>query len=207
MLRDRAVEVRVIEQERLASAWKSYDRVRFIFPGSDGAPVTHLREVLRVGGVAAVLPVDPERDRVVLIEQFRYPAHLATGRGELVEIVAGMIEPGEEPAHAARRECVEEIGVAPSCLIPLFPFMPAPGLVEELAHLFLAIVDSSGVPERAGASTEAEHTRPLCVPIDAALKALAAGNFVNGYCVIGLQWLALNRGRLREIIAAAAAST
>jgi ADP-ribose pyrophosphatase len=154
-----------------------------------------------------VLPVDPERDRVVLIEQFRYPAHLATGRGELVEIVAGMIEPGEEPAHAARRECVEEIGVAPSCLIPLFPFMPAPGLVEELAHLFLAIVDSSGVPERAGASTEAEHTRPLCVPIDAALKALAAGNFVNGYCVIGLQWLALNRGRLREIIAAAAAST
>jgi len=202
-LSDQAVSVEVLGQERLASAWKNYDRFRFTFAGNDGTPVTHDREVLRVGRVAAVLPVDPARGTVTLIHQFRYPAQLATGRGELVEIVAGMVEEGEEPAHAAHRECLEEVGVAPRAVIPLFQFMPAPGLVEELAFLYLGLIDSSRVPERAGAADEAEHTRPVSVPIDKALEALASGAIVNGYCVMALQWLALNRNRLDEIARAA----
>ena len=202
-LGDQAVTVEVLGQERLASAWKNYDRFRFTFAGNDGQPVTHDREVLRVGRVAAVLPVDPDRGTVTLIQQFRYPAQLATGRGELVEIVAGMVEEGEEPIHAAHRECLEEVGVAPRVVIPLFQFMPAPGLVEELAFLYLGIINSSQVPEKAGAADEAEHTRPVTVPIDAALQALAAGAIVNGYCVIGLQWLALNRDRLDEVMRSA----
>jgi ADP-ribose pyrophosphatase len=128
------------------------------------------------------------------------PAHFATGRGELVEIVAGMIETREQPADAARRECLEEIGVPPLALLPLFRFMPAPGLVEELAHLFLAVVDSTKVPDRAGAAVEAEHTRPVVVDIDTALASLEAGGIVNGYCVMALQWLALNRARLAKIV-------
>lgn len=204
-LQDEPAEVTAVTQQRLARAWKNYDRFRFTFRTADGQTVTHRREVLRVGRVAGVLVVDPQRETVVLIRQFRFPAHLATGRGELIEIVAGMVEEGEEPAQTARRECIEEIGVAPTGLVPLFRFMPAPGLVEELAHLFVAFVDSAAVPERAGAAAEAEHTRPLCVPIDTALAALAAGRIVNGYCVIALQWLALNRHRLGEISARAQA--
>lgn len=202
-LRDQPLEVSIHEQTRLATAWKNYDQFRITFPGSDGAPVTHKREVLRVGQVAAVLPVDPARDKVVLIHQFRLPAHLATGAGELVEIVAGMVEAGEDPTHAARRECQEEIGVEPRLLVPLLRFMPAPGLIEELGHLYLAVVDSSLVPQRAGAASEAEHTRPVVVPIDAALAAMQAGGIVNGYCIIALQWLALNRARVGEMIVAA----
>ena len=54
----------------------------------------------------------------------------------------------------------------------------------------------SKVPERAGAAHEQEDTRPLRVPIGRALEALAAGKLHYGAAVIGLQWLALNRGRL-----------
>lgn len=202
-LHDRPVPVSIDDRKCLAHGWRDYERFHFTYAGADGQTITHTREMLRVGRVVGVLAVDPQRDTVVLIRQFRLPAHLATGRGELVEIVAGMVEDGEEPAHAAERECREEIGVVPTALVPLREFMPAPGLVEELATLFLAVVDSSLVPDRAGAPHEAEFVQPVCVPTDVALASLAAGDFVNGYCVIALQWLALNRHRIGEIVAAA----
>ena len=66
--------------------------------------------------------------------------------------------------------------------------MPAPGILDEYATLFLATVDASQVPARAGASSEAEHTRPIRITIDAALAALARGG------------LALNRGRLNTLV-------
>jgi ADP-ribose pyrophosphatase len=94
---------------------------------------------------------------VVLIRQFRLAAHLAAGLGELIEIVAGHVERGEVPQQAAARECVEEIGVEPRSLHPLFSFLPAPGLNDEYATMFLAIVDSTKVPERAGAEHEGGH--------------------------------------------------
>ena len=91
------------------------------------------------------------------MRQFRLAAHLANGRGNLVEIVAGHVEADEQPAEAARRECVEEIGVAPGLLVELFTYPTSPGMSDEEITLFLGIVDASGVPERAGAA--AEHRR------------------------------------------------
>src|SRR5205085_2765731 len=61
-------------------------------------------------------------------------------------------------------------------------------------------------PERAGAAGEREETRPLRMPMDAALAALAQGTMRNGVLIMALQWLALNRARLGEIVRAALAS-
>ena len=110
------------------------------------------REVVRAGKVAAVLPIDVGRDEIVLIRQFRLPAHLANGKGELVEIVAGRVEQGEQPADTARRECAEEIGVAPWALVELFSYLTTPGLTDEEVTVFLAAVDASRVPERTHAT-------------------------------------------------------
>ena len=121
--------------------------------------------------------------------------HLANGHGELVEIVAGRVEGNEQPIETALRESVEEIGVAPSPLVELFSFLPTPGLTDEEITLCLGIVDAAQVPERAGAPAEREVTRPLRVPIDAALAALAEGTMRNGVLIMALQWLALNRAR------------
>jgi ADP-ribose diphosphatase len=134
------------------------------------------------------------------LRQFRLAAHLANGRGNLVEIVAGHVEADEQPAEAARRECVEEIGVAPGLMVELFTYLTSPGMSDEEITLFLGVVDASGVPERAGAAAEHEETVPMRVPIDAALAALTAGTVRNGPLIIALQWLALNRGRLSEIV-------
>jgi ADP-ribose diphosphatase len=194
---DDSADVVIAGREVLAEGFRRYERLRVRRSGEN---VPRPLDVLRSGPAAAVLPIDPGRDEVVLLRQFRLAAHLANGRGNLVEIVAGHVEADEQPAEAARRECVEEIGVAPAQLVELFTYLTSPGMSDEEITLFLGVVDASGVPERAGAAAEHEETVPMRVPIDAALAALAAGTVRNGPLIIALQWLALNRGRLGEIV-------
>jgi ADP-ribose pyrophosphatase len=206
VLRDSAVEVEILTRERVADAFYNYDRYQMRHRGPSGDITEQSRVVLHVGRVAAVIPVDLVRDEVVLLRQFRLAAHLASGRGEMVEIVAGGVEEHEDVMQGARRECIEEMGIDPHRLVPVFRFMPAPGVDQELATVFLAAVDATRIPTRAGAASENEEIVPFRVPIDEALAALDAGTFVNGYTVIALQWLALNRHRLREVLESPAAS-
>jgi ADP-ribose pyrophosphatase len=182
----------------IGRGYMRYERYQLSI-GRGGEPaLVQQRDVLRAGRVAAVLPVDLQRGQVILIRQFRLAAHLATGRGEMVEIVAGRVEHGESAATAARRECIEEIGVAPDRLVELYSVLPTPGLTDEYVTFFLGFVDATQVPARAGAAEENEDTRPFAVSIEDAVAALDQGQVANGLMVSALQWLALHRGRLKE---------
>src|SRR6478609_9854036 len=190
---DRA-DVVIAGREVLAEGFRRYERLRVRRSGEN---VPRPLDVLRSGPAAAVLPIDPGRDEVVLLRQFRLAAHLANGRVNLVEIVAGHVEADEQPAEAARRECVEEIGVAPGLLVELFTYLTSPGLTDEEITLFLGVVDASRAALAGDAEREASAL--LRAPIEAVLSALAAGAVRNGPLVTALQWLALNRPRLAEI--------
>lgn len=198
-LKDLPVEVSLSEPELLGKGFRTYERYRYTLPGDDPERDARTHDLIRFGRIVAVLPIDLDRDEVVLIRQFRLPVHLANRNGDVVEIVAGHVEAGEKLAAAARRECIEEIGVAPSALTELFTYLPTPGASDEQITLFLGIVDAAQVPEAAGAAAEREETLPLRVPIDAALAALGHDTMHNGLLLMALYWLALNRGRLREI--------
>ena len=199
-LSDSAVEVELTGPENRGGGIYRYERYGVKL---DGAAFE--RDAVRIGRVVVILPIDLDRDELVLIRQFRLGAHLALGKGDLVEVPAGRVERGEDVADAAHRECQEEIGVVPQVLVPLFDLMPSAGSSDEHMFFFLGVVDSSKVPERAGAAHEQEDTRPLRVPIERALEALKAGGLHYGAAVLALQWLALNRGRLREVAQAGAA--
>jgi ADP-ribose pyrophosphatase len=190
---DEPADVVIVEQEVLGRGFRSYERVQA--RRADGDVET--RDLLRAGAAVAVLPIDLDRDEVVLIRQFRLAAQLANGKGDLVEIVAGHVEANEAHRETARRECLEEIGVAPRLLIELFTYLTSPGLTDEEVTVFLGIVDASRAAVLAAAEREASAL--LRVPIDAALSALAAGTVRNGPLVAALQWLALNRNRLHDI--------
>jgi ADP-ribose pyrophosphatase len=198
-LNDLPVDVSLSAPELLGQGFRTYQRYRYTLPGDDPGLEPRTHDLVRFGRIVAVLPVDLKRDEVVLIRQFRLPAQLANHNGDLVEIVAGHVEADEDLPQAAHRECLEEIGVAPSGLTELFTYLPTPGASDEQITLFLGVVDAAQVPEAAGAAAEREETRPLRVPIDAALAALAGDTMHNGLLVLALHWLALNRGRLKEI--------
>jgi ADP-ribose pyrophosphatase len=199
-LSDSAVEVELTGPENRGGGIYRYERYGVKLDGA-----TLERDAVRIGRVVVILPIDFDRDEIVLIRQFRLGAHLALGRGDLVEVPAGRVERGEDVRDAARRECQEETGIVPQVLVPLFDLMPSAGSSDEHMFFFLGVVDASKVLERAGAADEQEDTRPLRVPIERALEALKAGELHYGAAVLGLQWLALNRGRLREVAQASAA--
>ena len=91
-----------------------------------------VREVVRHPGAAVVVPVLPD-GRVVLVRQYRYPA----GR-VLLELPAGKLDAGEDPARCAQRELGEEIGMSPGRLTPLGRFFTTPGFSDEVLYMFLA---------------------------------------------------------------------
>jgi ADP-ribose pyrophosphatase len=193
-LADRAAAVRLSAPEQLGKGFFDYQRYQVTLPSG-----TQTRDVLRAGKVIAVLPLDIERGEIVMIRQFRPAAHLANGRGDTIEIVAGRVEAGETLEETARRECQEEIGIAPNALVELFSYLPTPGLTDEEVTFFVAAVDAARVPERTH-PTEGEYIDVLRVPIDAALEALAKGAMRNGPLVLALHWLTLNRARVGEIL-------
>lgn len=200
-LADLPADVAVSPPERLAGGYRDYQRYHVTLAGADGEAVKQQRDVLRAGQVVAVLPVDVARDELVLIRQFRLAAHLANGYGDLIEVVAGRVEPGEQPAAAARRECGEEIGIVPDGLIELFSYLTTPGLTDEEVTVFLAVVDATQARSGAHATPDGEQLHVLRVSVDAALESLARGKMHGSPAVIALQWLALNRGRLAEVLA------
>jgi ADP-ribose pyrophosphatase len=194
-LSDSAADVALDGPDDRGGGKYRYERYRVTAGGQ-----TVERDVVRVGPVVVVIPVDLQRNEVVMLRQFRHGAHLAIGRGEQVELPAGHVEAGEAATDAARRECLEEIGVAPDVLVPLFGMLPSPGMSDEHQTFFLGVVDAAKAADRAGAAHEHEDTRPFRVPIGRAIDALAQGGMQYGATVLGLQWLALNRARLAEIV-------
>jgi ADP-ribose pyrophosphatase len=201
-LTDRPAELTLSAPELLAKGYRDYQRYRLTLRADDGSQVSQTRDVLLGGKVIAVLPLDLARDEIVLIRQFRLGGHLATGNGDMIEIVAGRVEAGERAIDAARRECREEIGVAPGELAELFTFMTTPGVTDEEITVFLAAVDASHVPPRTANADEGERIETLRVSIDAALVALNENRVRFGPMLIVLQWLALNRHRLAALLGA-----
>jgi ADP-ribose pyrophosphatase len=195
---DRPADVVLAEPELLVKGFREYRRYDLTVAIPGQGKVEQTRDVIAGGKVVAVLPIDLDRGEVVLIRQFRLPAHLATGKGDMVEIVAGRVDRDELLTDAARRECMEEIGVAPIKTAELFTYLTTPGLTDELVTVFLARIDASAVRERT--SNGGEHIHTLRVPIDAALDALSRNTIHNGPAVMALQWLALNRGRLKDVM-------
>ncbi|HET9717519.1 MAG TPA: NUDIX hydrolase [Pseudolabrys sp.] len=199
-LADRAVEAIVSPPQLLAGGYREYCRFDLTLRGGNGAPVAQQRDVLLGGKVVVVMPIDLAHEQIVMVRQFRLSAHIANGRGDLIEFVAGRVEENESISDAAQRECVEEIGIAPGKLIEVLTYLPTPGLTDEQITLFLAKIDASPLREGARVTPDGERLHVVRAHVDHAIEALARGAVHSGPTVLGLQWLALNRGRLVELL-------
>lgn len=152
-----------------------------------------VREVFERGNAVGILPFDPDRDEVVMIEQFRIGAYAAGADPWLTEIVAGIIEQGESAEQVARREIAEETGLKVGDLWPMVRYLSSPGGASERVELFLGRVDARGAGGVHGLEFEEEDIRVFPLPYADAAAMVEEGKIGNAMTLIALQWLMLHR--------------
>lgn len=141
-----------------------------------GSKGWHTYQVVRHPGGVGVLPLH-EDGTVTLIRQLR-PAVDAT----LLEIPAGRLGQGEEPAACGHRELMEETGLSAATLTPLGLLHSSPGVFDEVIHLYLATGLQQGVAE-----PEAyEDIEPVRLPLHEALAMARDGRVSDGKTIAAL---------------------
>lgn len=160
-------------------------------------------ELWRRGRAVAMIPYDPVTDTVVLIEQFRFPAHAAGIDPVLVELPAGLLEDGEEPEAAMRRELREEMRLEAGEMLRIGAYLLTAGGSDEMLDLYVGRVAApphgpDGIVGHAGAEDEGEDIRTRVWPADKAIALALSGETPNSITAIGLLWLAAKRNDLRK---------
>ncbi|OBT08238.1 ADP-ribose diphosphatase [Shewanella sp. UCD-FRSSP16_17] len=188
-----STDVEIISTKTLYKGFFQLDEYRFkhkLFAGGWSEEVS--REVFERGHAVVVLPYDPVRRQVVLIEQIRLPALATTNSVWLLELVAGMIAADEVPSEVAERELLEETGLTASEVNLVNSYLATPGGSSERFHFYWAKVDASKAKGIHGLDYEHEDIKVHVVDVDAAMEMVNSGRIDNASTVIGLQWLALN---------------
>ncbi|SFI35102.1 NUDIX domain-containing protein [Jannaschia pohangensis] len=166
-----------------------------------GRSGTIQRAISHVVDAATVLPYDPVRDRVLVVDQIRVGA-LAKGDPLpwMIEPVAGLIDAGETPEQSALRELEEEAGlkIDAQALVFVARYYPSPGGLAQVLHSFVALCD---LPDDAvglhGVADEDEDIRVRLMPLDDLVAMVATGEAANAPLIVSAQWLALHRATLR----------
>jgi ADP-ribose pyrophosphatase len=166
----------VLEKRRVFQGFQSIDEVKVEFLEADGTPShTISRLVVDRGDAVGVLVYVRDAGDLVFVRQFRAPM---VGHGEpwLTEIVAGMIDAGESPEAAARREVEEEIGYRAVELQPLAEMYSSPGGMSEKLFLYFAGVSATEKVGDGGGVDEHEDVELVSMPVSDAYAALRRGD-------------------------------
>lgn len=192
--------VEVLERRQPYAAFFSVEELDLRHRLNDGGWSGQMtRAVWNSGDAAVVLPWDPVRDRVLLIDQFRAgPLFRGDPQPWLLETIAGRIDAGETPEQAARREALEEAGVLLGDLIAGPAHYPSPGTFCEFLYLFVGIADlPDGIAGIGGVESEQEDIRSHIVARGELMRMLRTGQIVNGPLLILALWLDAEAERLR----------
>lgn len=194
-------DVDIRDSRRPYSNYFAMQEMDLSFPRFDGAESEVVTRAAFVSGDAAtVLPYDPVRDRVLVIEQFRFGPYLrGDPRPWSIEPVAGRIDPGETPEAAARREMEEETGLSIGTLFPVGSYYPSPGAMTEYLYSFVGLAD---LPDNsagsAGLESEAEDIRGHLLSFNSLMEMLATGEAQNGPLILSALWLDRHREEIRQ---------
>lgn len=191
------LKVEVEARETALDTFLRVDRLRLrheLFDG--GFSDTMTRELLLRPRAVGVLLFDPVLEKVVLVRQIRI-GMLDEGQDPwLLELVAGMVEPGEQPQEVAARESLEEADLAPQNLVQISEYYNSPGISNERITLFCGRVDSAGAGGVFGLADEHEDIEVVVLDVEEAVSLVEAGKIHNAMTIIALQWLQLHRREL-----------
>ena len=157
---------RIVARRRIYKGWNSFDILTVEATDADGTRRKHEREIVDHGDAAVVLAIDRGRGVAILVRQWR-PALLEGDTDPyLLEACAGLIDPGETPEDAARREALEETGLTIGRLRKIATILPAAGTFTERMHLFVAEVSADDRRAQGGGNPhEGERIEIVAVPL------------------------------------------
>ncbi|MES9816702.1 MAG: NUDIX domain-containing protein [Candidatus Thiodiazotropha sp.] len=157
-----------------------------------------IRERLEQLRAVSVLLYDPNLDRVVLVEQFRIGAVGKEKIPWILETVGGFTPAGESDESVARREALEEANCEIGRIEHICEFMVSPGISVDRISLYCGEVDASNAAGVHGLDHEGEDIRVVVMDSEKAVAELYTGCANSTSIIIALQWLALNRERIRK---------
>jgi ADP-ribose pyrophosphatase len=197
--------VEISSSKRVLDAFFKVDEVTVSheqFNGEMSPPRAYL--IFERGDAVAALLYDPERRKVIAVNQFRLPTRdKGQRRGWLIEAVAGMIpvskdgKPEETPLQCLIREVQEETGYQLTQATPVSTFFSSPGGSSELIHLFYAEVRKADrKAEGGGLKEDGEDIQVVEFDIADFFKRLTGGEFEDPKLIIAGQWFMAQRGTL-----------
>jgi nudix-type nucleoside diphosphatase (YffH/AdpP family) len=141
------------------------------------------------GDSVAALIFNVATERLILVNQFKYPTY-EKGPGWITETVAGMIDKGESPETAIRREISEEIGYSVSKLEHISTFYVSPGGSSERIIFYYAEVDNKGKNKKGGGITsENEDIETIELGVEEALRKIERGEIADAKTILGIFWI------------------
>lgn len=192
-------DVEVVQKKTIFKGYFQVDEYIVRHKKHDGGISADIkREVFERGHACAMLPYDPIKDLVVLVEQFRPGAYCAGYNPWLLEIPAGIIDEGQTPESVAIRETFEETGCTAKRIEFICDYLATPGGSSESMHLYCVEVDSDAALEYAGLEEEGEHLRVFKVSSAELFELLETGQIHNSMSIIAVQWLQLHINKLRK---------
>ena len=193
------LKIEVDHRETLFDSFLRVDRLKLrhsLFAGGWSELMT--RELLLRPRAVGVLLFDPVRQQVVLVRQIRVGMLDEGQHPWLLELVAGMVESGEEPIEVAARESLEEANTKPQDLLQICEYYNSPGISNERITLFCGRVDATQAGGIFGLDAEHEDIEVVVLSLADALAKVASGEINNAMSIIALQWLQLNQPMLEE---------
>jgi ADP-ribose pyrophosphatase len=186
------LKYKIINKKKLYSGFFSLNKYEFIHQKHDGIWTNKVeREVFSGSHVSALLPYDPIKKEIILIQQFRAGVLSRYDDDYLYEIVAGIIDENESPEETARRECLEETGCEVNKITPIQNYFPNPGSSESYYHLFLGDINSFTGERIRGIESENENILVKPFKINQVRKMLKDKVITNGLTLVALQWFFL----------------
>lgn len=193
------MKVRILKESREYDGFFKIDKAVLQyekFNGEMSEEITRLN--FNRGDSVAVMLYDEEKDSVIMIRQFRYPAYVNGGPGWLLEAVAGIIKEGHDVVSVARAELLEEAGYEVDDLEFISKFYVSPGGTSERIHLYLGRAHRK-VGAGGGLATEHEDIQVVEIPFDEAVKMIETGEICNAVAIIALQWLKIRKLEVKEV--------
>lgn len=190
-------DYKVLDKQRCYDGFFKIDKLTIshkLFAGGWIEPIQ--RELFVRDDATCLLPYDPVQDKVIMIEQFRVGVCTREASPWLLELIAGINEPGETAESVARREAVEEAGITVGELVSICDYFVSPGGSTEKVKLYCGFANVSGAGGIHGLPEEGEDIRVVVLSRVEAYDLMRQGKIDNAASIMALQWLQLNYSSL-----------